>query len=258
MRPPYYYKLNLCKVGAMNTKASGVQRSDGTSRRNEVLTALRSSPTPRTIVDLAEALGVHPNTIRFHLDTLATMGRVERLGGVPVGVGRPAAGYRATAGMDPDGPTNYRFLATVLTTHLADNSQDPAADARSLGYRWSEALMAPRRATVKTTRTSATTRGAAVKQVASVLAELDFAPEPVGPRSAEIRLRHCPFLDLASRNPEIICSLHLGLMQGAFNALGGPVTVDRLDPFVEPDLCIARLDLSIAKSTRKPQGKIPT
>jgi hypothetical protein len=30
-------------------------------------------------------------------------------------------------------------------------------------------------------------------------------------------------------------------MQGALTAMRAPVTVDRLDPFVEPDLCVAHL-----------------
>ena len=30
-------------------------------------------------------------------------------------------------------------------------------------------------------------------------------------------------------------------MQGALAQLGGPVTVDRLEPFAEPDLCVAHL-----------------
>ena len=30
-------------------------------------------------------------------------------------------------------------------------------------------------------------------------------------------------------------------MQGAMDTLGAPLTVDRLDPFVEPDLCVAQL-----------------
>ena len=84
-------------------------------------------------------------------------------------------------------------------------------------------------------------RGDAVKQVRSTLAELGFDPEPVNARSSEIRLRHCPFLDLVDGSSEVICSLHLGLMQGAFTALDGPVAVDRLDAFVQPDLCVARL-----------------
>ena len=35
--------------------------------------------------------------------------------------------------------------------------------------------------------------------------------------------------------------MHLGLMQGALTAMRAPITVDRLDPFVEPDLCVAHL-----------------
>lgn len=217
---------------------------------------LRDSPEPRTIVDLAEELGVHPNTVRFHLESLTSMGRVERIFGAKGGLGRPPVQYFAKAGMNPDGPTNYQFLATVLTSQFADNSHDPAEDARSLGHKWSQTLVAPTRASAKEKRSSATARGTAVKQVASVLADLGFAPEPVGSRSAEIRLRHCPFLDLVPENSEVICSLHLGLMQGAFDALNGPVTVDRLDPFVEPDLCVARLGPIGASGTRKPRRTV--
>jgi len=39
----------------------------------------------------------------------------------------------------------------------------------------------------------------------------------------------------------VICSLHLGLMRGALERMRAPVTADRLDPFVEPSLCVARL-----------------
>ena len=83
----------------------------------------------------------------------------------------------------------------------------------------------------------------------SLLDTLGFAPEldddrphahPEGGPS-QIRLRNCPFLELASSKPQIACSIHLGLMRGALDAWGSPVTVDRLDPFAEPDLCVAHL-----------------
>jgi predicted ArsR family transcriptional regulator len=90
-----------------------------------------------------------------------------------------------------------------------------------------------------------------------VLTDLGFAPvEPSSPRAATIGLRHCPFLELVIGGDArpgadgetgpgaygtVICSLHLGLMQGALAALGGPLTVDRLEPFAEPDLCVAHL-----------------
>jgi predicted ArsR family transcriptional regulator len=54
-------------------------------------------------------------------------------------------------------------------------------------------------------------------------------------------LRQCPFLDLVGTQARVICPVHLGLMQGVLGSLGATVTVERLDPFVEPDLCLARL-----------------
>jgi hypothetical protein len=35
--------------------------------------------------------------------------------------------------------------------------------------------------------------------------------------------------------------VHLGLMQGALAALRAPITVGRLEPFAEPDLCLTHL-----------------
>ena len=200
------------------------------SRRDVVLQALRDSSEPRTIVDLSQELGVHPNTVRFHVEALADQGRVERTVGVRTGLGRPPARYLARAGMDPDGPTNYRLLAAVLTNHFAAVSEDPAAAARTLGRTWGAAERPP-----------ASTRGEAIKQVAAELAELGFRPDPADGRSSEIRLRHCPFLDLVPERSDVICALHLGLMEGAFEALAGPVTVGGLEPFAEPDVCVARL-----------------
>ena len=82
----------------------------------------------------------------------------------------------------------------------------------------------------------------ALARMVDVLADLGFEPEPpTGSRAVEIRLRHCPFIDLVDEHAEVICSLHLGLMQGALAAMNGPVTVDRLIPFAQPDLCVAHL-----------------
>jgi predicted ArsR family transcriptional regulator len=39
----------------------------------------------------------------------------------------------------------------------------------------------------------------------------------------------------------VVCPVHLGLMRGVLESAGAAVTVDRLDPFVHPDLCVAHL-----------------
>lgn len=204
-------------------------------RRDVILALLRSSAEPCSIASIADELEVHPNTVRFHLDALARAGRVEQVLGDPAGRGRPPILFRASRRMDPAGPTNYRLLAGILTDHLA-REPDAAAVATRLGRATSPRLLessGQRRAPSKTR---------AVNELVELLAELGFEPEPAySPRTREIRLRHCPFQNLAEEHGEVICSLHLGLMQGALSAMRAPVTVGRLDPFVEPDLCVAHL-----------------
>jgi predicted ArsR family transcriptional regulator len=204
------------------------------ARRDVVLALLRGSDDPPRIASGAHDLGVHPNTVRFHLDALARAGRVEQVLGESAGPGRPPVLFRPSRRMDPAGPTNYRLLAGILTEHLA-REPDAAAVAAQLGRSTSPALVEPsgqRRAPTKTH---------AVTGLVELLAELGFEPEPADSRAREIRLRHCPFQNLAEKHGEVICSVHLGLMQGALSAMRAPVTVDRLDPFVEPDLCVAHL-----------------
>ena len=57
-----------------------------------------------------------------------------------------------------------------------------------------------------------------------------------------IRLRHCPFLELAEEYGDLVCRIHLGLMQGALAELRAPVTAAVLEPFAEPGACLARLE----------------
>ncbi|GIV00644.1 MAG: hypothetical protein KatS3mg014_2259 [Actinomycetota bacterium] len=45
---------------------------------------------------------------------------------------------------------------------------------------------------------------------------------------------------MAEEHPEIVCSVHLGLLEGALEALGVRAATE-LRPFLEPELCVARL-----------------
>jgi len=187
-----------------------------------------------TVIELADALGVHANTVRFHLDALRRQGQLED---VEVGTagrpGRPAARVRAARGMDPGGVRQYRELAGALTSGLA-HVPDSAELARRAGRDWASRL-----------RPSSPAPADPVGRLGTLLDELGFAPEP--PAADRVRLRHCPFLELARSAESIVCSVHLGLMQGLLDEAGSEFTVDRLEPFVEPDLCLARLS---RKATR--------
>jgi len=212
----------------------GSAEHDEPDRRELILRLLRRSG-PVSIANIAASIDLHPNTVRFHLDTLVRSGRVEQLPAKVARPGRPAALYRAVPGMDPTGPTNYRLLAEILAGYLTTSSATPAATAVELGRTWGMSMA------VKGLRATPTT-GGSVRALTKVLADLGFNPEPpVRGRASQIRLRHCPFHDVVKSYGEVICALHLGLMQGILHALNAPVTVDRLEPFIEPDLCVASL-----------------
>ncbi len=207
-------------------------------RRRDVLRVLRAATSPMSIVAIAETLDVHPNTVRFHLDTLVSTGRVEQVAPERRGPGRPALMFRATRRMDTGGPRNYRLLAEILVTNLAGN-RDAEAKALAAGHAWGMRLKPP-------APTAAGTPDAeeSIEHLVGLLDGLDFAPERRG--DDQVGLRHCPFLEVAESQKAIVCPIHLGLMRGALETWEAPVTVDRLDPFVEPDLCLVQFARQVA------------
>lgn len=213
--------------------ASTAGRSDGAGgRREDVFAVLRGSASALTIAAIAEHLDVHPNTVRFHLDTLVADGRVERVEPDSHRAGRPPQLFRAVPRMDPGGPRHYRLLAEILTAGLAERGA--GAMAVNAGRAWAVRAAPPMRRPPGAR--------AAVDRLVGLLAEMGFAPHR---RAADgevyVALRHCPFLELAQDRTSVVCPIHLGLMQGALEAWNAPVTVDRLEPFVEPDLCLAHV-----------------
>ena len=207
-------------------------------RRHEVLEVLHQAGAPLGVIEIADRVGIHPNTARFHLDALAAEGAIEQVPGTPEGPGRPRIGYRARPGRARGRARQYRTLAEVLLAHLAATSDQPAAAAATAGRAWGANLVAESgsRGTI--------TDAEAVARLTGLLDALDFAPEPVsdGIRPTDrIRLRHCPFLELADPHRDLVCPLHLGLMQGALAAFDAPVTVATLEPFADSTSCLVRL-----------------
>jgi predicted ArsR family transcriptional regulator len=207
-------------------------------RRAEVLRALHAADGPLSVTDIAERLGVHPNTARFHLDALVEERAVERTVEAPSGPGRPRTVHRPSPGMDRGGPRGYRLLARMLLSRLAAAGPDGAEEAVRAGREWGGYLVE------RPAPPGRLGRKEAVARLAALLADLDFAPETVDgtpPGTDRIRLRHCPFLELAEEYGPLVCQVHLGLMQGALTQLGAPVQAEGLEPFAEPDACLARL-----------------
>ncbi len=78
-----------------------------------------------SIVAIADLLGVHPNTVRFHLDGLVGDGQVERVEPSRKGPGRPPLMFGAVRQMDRGGTRHYRLLAEILTTAFAGEKDSP-------------------------------------------------------------------------------------------------------------------------------------
>jgi predicted ArsR family transcriptional regulator len=219
------------------------------TRRREVLDALRGSATPLGVADAARRLGVHPNTARFHLDALVRQGLVERRLEARSGPGRPRTVYAVRPGMDRAGTREYRLLARMLLSHLAAAGPDARESAMETGREWGRFLTDP------PPPYQQPTAARSAERLVALLDGLGFAPAPEGHGSdgtpARIRLRHCPFLELAEEYGQLVCPLHLGLMQGALAELKAPLTATGLEPFADPDSCLTHLTTARGKATHR-------
>ena len=209
---------------------------ESAGRRRAVLRVLRASPGSLSIAAIADELAVHPNTVRFHLDSLVGDGQVERVEPGRKGPGRPPLMFQAVRQMDRGGTRHYRLLAEILTTAFAADP-DPHGKAVEAGRAWGRKTESALRRLP-----GGDTADEAIEHLMDMLDDLGFAPERREiDGKPQIGLRHCPFLELAERWASVVCPLHLGVMQGAMETWEAPISVDRLVPFAQPDLCLAHL-----------------
>jgi predicted ArsR family transcriptional regulator len=203
------------------------------ARRAEVLTRLREAQGPLSVPEIATQTGLHVNTARFHLDALVADGLAERTAEERMTPGRPRMLY--TARSQTPGPRSFALLAEMLTG-LVVSLNGAGAPAVEAGRAWGRHLV---EAPPPTQQVDA---GQATERLHQVLDAVGFQPETrIVPEGVELRLHHCPFLQVAERHTDVVCAIHLGLMQGALAELRAPLRADALDPLVTPHLCLGLL-----------------
>ncbi|HET6867085.1 MAG TPA: helix-turn-helix domain-containing protein [Solirubrobacteraceae bacterium] len=186
--------------------------------------------------ELAELVDLHVNTVRVHVNALIEAGLVESETLPPQGRGRPRVAYRSTAAAGDEGGRRYRLLAEILTALVARFGAEASEQLEEIGEAWGHYLVdsPPPYAQLSDEQ--------AVERLVALLGEIGFQPKlEQQARGRQIQMRPCPFLELARSHQDVICPIHLGLIRGALAELGAKTRATKLEPFVRPDLCVARL-----------------
>ena len=202
--------------------------------RFRILEELRSGG-PLDSRELGRRIGLHPNTIRSHVEQLMQAQLVKTVSAPASGRGRPRVLYEAAADASAGQEGGYRLLAQILASYMASIDR-PQAVAESAGRAWGSYL------TERSKPFAEISADEAMSRVTQLFTELGFMAEPAeagGER--KILLHRCPFRQVAESNQDVVCSVHLGMLKGALAEMGAPLEATRLEPFVEPNLCIARL-----------------
>ncbi|RJO72283.1 transcriptional regulator [Nocardia panacis] len=203
--------------------------------RRRLLAILRGASEPLDAQELARITGQHVTTVRFHLDVLTKESLVRQFQQPPRGRGRPRIGYSAV-----QRSVGYQELALVLADQLGPDPRRRQEAAVAAGRTWGARLDAVDKPVEGL--------DAAKEVVVTLASELGFAPErdPSGDTEAQalIRLTACPLRELARTHSEVVCGVHLGQIREVLERNGAREELNvRLHPFVEPELCVVRLEM---------------
>jgi predicted ArsR family transcriptional regulator len=193
----------------------------GDNTRYAIYLELARSPRPLVTSEIAETLGLHPNTVRPHLERMREVGLLDVTTDARGEVGRPQHRYSLapeapSLGLEP--PTMPMLARMVLA--MARRLGAGPADALAVG----EAEGAARAAQYDDAPS-------ALEALVADLDRLGFDPlvtavdesdddDPDTPVSAVVAFANCPFADLAREHPDLICAVHRGLVTGFVAHMG--------------------------------------
>jgi predicted ArsR family transcriptional regulator len=177
-----------------------------------------------TLSELADAAGVHLNTIRAHVAALEEAEVLRSEPQAASGPGRPASVYRLVDGWGLSS-TDFLELAGLLAAALVRNPPD-AATLRETGADWGRWLVGrPGRRDV-------------VDQLPLALERLGFHAEV---EDGVVRISGCPCAVVSPDHPEVVCGLATGLVEGVLAASGSDLRVGEHDAHPEDRRCTLRL-----------------
>jgi predicted ArsR family transcriptional regulator len=193
--------------------------------RGRVLSAIELAASPLTVEEIAERTGLHPNTVRGHLDVLLASKSISREAADSTGRGRPRWLYHAATPQ----ASPFQALAEALTAQLR-HVDDPGLSDRA-AEQWARALP---------DLLKAGSPDEAVAETTEALNRLGFSAvtNPVGDA---IAITQCPYAGIVEDNP-VICDIHTALIARLLKQTGQPVTVATVDVWARPGICVSHLN----------------
>ena len=227
----------------------------GDNTRYAIYLELARSSVPLSTGEIAEALDLHPNTVRPHLERMRDAGLLgvdtDRQGQV----GRPQHRYSVAADAPSLGlePSAFRLLARLVAGVAARSglNEDEVAE---VGREHGRALVSaevgagggrpgpgrPGSGRLGSGRLGSGRLGRGAGCLA--LLEAQLAGLGFDPATAEdggvvtVAFTRCPFQQLAEEFPEVVCHLHRGLVEGIVEAAQG-AEVSRFATLADRDPC---------------------
>lgn len=211
------------------TDPTSIHRALADPRRAELVAALEEAVAALDATELGRRVGLHANTVRWHLGILEDVGIVSSRPEHRDTPGRPRRVWNRAGRGPHDEAGEHRALARALVSVVA-GLPEAAADAEAAGRSWGR--FAARRAS------PAARSEDPVEGLARVLRERGFEPRVDG---LGVTMSRCPFAELARESPAVVCGMHRGLVEGVLAEAGSTLAVDELDVFPRPGVCVLRL-----------------
>lgn len=199
----------------------------GDNTRYAIYLELARSTSALSTADIAERLGLHPNTVRPHLERMRDAGLLDVEVDSRGSVGRPQHRYSLASDAPSLGlePPTFPLLAGLLANvaaALGPHSEVVAEAGRVHGrHAGAQRADAP----------------SCVAAVTDELADLGFDPASgQDGRTTTVAFTRCPYRELAEAFPELVCHLHRGIVEGMVEVLG-EVDVTRFATLADRDPC---------------------
>jgi len=221
-------------------------------RRTHIIQLLRDTKEPLSVERVAEMVGVHANTARFHLESLVDAGLASRETEVTARRGRRHILYTGVLpNQTHERAQGYRLLAQIMSGMIAARCPDSGDDMYEAGLRWGGRL------TNRPAPGQALDEAEIDRRILDKGDALWFAPELQQTPRRHLLFHNCPIVDAVGGRPGLVCHLHAGMMNGALSEMRSSQRVARLEPMSKPHLCRAWLEPADSLDDGKVRIQLP-